>query len=324
MDWDDFKYFTAVAHSGSVRKAAGQLGVHASTVTRRLDQFERRLGVRLFTRTYSGLQITPEGAEVIQQVDEVAAELSEIQRRLQYRDADMAGTLRITIADVFAENLLTHDFADFIARYPEVQLEFIPAYRDPDLDRHEVDLVIRVTDNPPDHLVGRRLGKVLAAVYGSRHYLGEHDPWTKPRNCLWIETNLVTSVVAGAGTSAVKGMVAGPGTDAGTSLEASVKMQHFATLPAGPRSSSLMLQLAAIRGDMGIGILPCALGDPDPELTRLPGIGPLELPDVWMLIHPDLRNLKRLQALLEFLQQTFRDNQERLLGEAAKSDINTT
>ena len=168
MDWDDFKYFTAVAHSGSVRKAAGQLGVHASTVTRRLDQFERRLGVRLFTRTYSGLQITPEGAEVIQQVDEVAAELSEIQRRLQYRDADMAGTLRITIADVFAENLLTHDFADFIARYPEVQLEFIPAYRDPDLDRHEVDLVIRATDNPPDHLVGRRLGKVVAAVYGSR------------------------------------------------------------------------------------------------------------------------------------------------------------
>lgn len=300
MDWDDFKYFTAVAHSGSVRKAAGQLGVHASTVTRRLDQFERRLGVRLFTRTYSGLQITPEGAEVIQQVDEVAEELSEIQRRLQYRNADMAGTLRITIADVFAENLLTHDFAKFIARYPEAQLEFKPAYEDPDLDTHEVDLVIRVTDNPPDHLVGRRLGKVLAAVYGSRHYLGDHDPWTKPRSCIWIETNLVTGVVAGAGAS----------------LETSVKMQHFATLPDGPRSSSLILQLAAIRGDMGIGILPCALGDPDPELTRLPGIGPLELPDVWMFIHPDLRNLKRLQVLLEFLQQTFRDNQERLLGEA--------
>lgn len=316
MDWDDFKYFTAVAHSGSVRKAAGQLGVHASTVTRRLDQFERRLGVRLFTRTYSGLQITPEGAEVIQQVDEVAAELSEIQRRLQYRDADMAGTLRITIADVFAENLLTHDFAEFIARYPEVQLEFIPAYRDPDLDRHEVDLVIRATDNPPDHLIGRRLGKVLAAVYGSRHYLVEHDPWTKPRNCVWIETNLVTSVVTG--------VVTGPGTDAGTTRETSVKMQHFATLPDGPRSSSLMLQLAAIRGDMGIGILPCALGDPDPELMRLPGIGPLELADVWMFIHPDLRNLKRLQALLEFLQQTFRDNQVRLLGEVVKSDIKTT
>ncbi len=318
MDWDDFKYFTAVAHSGSVRKAAGQLGVHASTVTRRLDQFERRLGVRLFTRTYSGLQITPEGAEVIQQVDEVAAELSEIQRRLQYRDADMAGTLRITIADVFAENLLTHDFVEFIARYPEVQLEFIPAYRDPDLDRHEVDLVIRVTDNPPDHLVGRRLGKVLAAVYGSRHYLGEHDPWTKPRNCVWIETNLVTSVVTGVVAGVVAGAVTRPGTDAGTTPETSVKMQHFATLPDGPRSSSLMLQLAAIRGDMGIGILPCTLGDPDPELTRLPGIGPLELQDVWMFIHPDLRNLKRLHALLEFLQQTFRDNQERLLGEAYK------
>ena len=296
MDWDDFKYFTAVAHSGSVRKAADLLGVHPSTVTRRLDQFERRLGVRLFTRTPSGLRITPSGSEVIQEVDEVAAELSGIQRRLQYRLGDMAGHLRITIDDLFAENLLTHDFAEFSRRYPEVQLEFVAAYQNPDLDRHQVDLAIRLTDEPPDHLVGRRLGKYTAAVYGSCRYLKDHEPWTEPQACSWIETDL----------------------DAGT-LEPPVKMRHFATMPDGTRSGSLRLQLAAIRGDLGIGLIPCAVGDPDPELKRLPGIESLELQDVWMLIHPDLRNLVRLQALQEFLQRTFREHRERLLGEAAES-----
>ena len=307
MDWDGFKVFTAVAHSGSVRKAAELLGVHASTVTRRLDQFERRLGVKLFSRTHGGLQMTVEGAEVIQQVDEVAAELSEIQRRLQYRDASMAGTLRITIADVLAENLLVHDFAEFTARYPMVRLEFIPAHENPDLDRHEADLAIRTTNDPPDHLVGRLLGKYTAAVFGSRNYLRDRDPWIEPQGCVWIETDMVSSIGKSEATKP------------GAALETTVKTQYFATVPYGVRCGSLMLQLAAIRGDMGIGLLPCALADPDPDLQRLPGIGPLELQDVWMFIHPDLRNLARVQVLLEFLQETFRDHRERLLGEAAKS-----
>ncbi len=58
-DWDDYRYFAAVARNGSVRGAATRLGVNASTVTRRLDALEDRLGVMLFTRSQRGLQITP-------------------------------------------------------------------------------------------------------------------------------------------------------------------------------------------------------------------------------------------------------------------------
>ena len=311
MDWDDFKYFTAVAHSGSVRKAAVLLGVHASTVTRRLDQFERHLGVRLFTRTRSGLVITPEGSEVIQQVDEVAAELGAIQRRLQYRHADMAGPVRITIAEVFVENLLSHDFAEFSARHPELRLEFIPSHQHPDLDKHEVEISVCVTDDPPDHLIGRRLGKLSATVYCSHRYLSDRDPWVNPEDCRWIETDSGMDATPGPAADEDMSVV----TQVGLTPQASLKSRYFATMPDGARVHGLMLQLVAIRGDMGIGSLPCVLGDSDPELVRLPGVDAFATQHVWMFIHPDLRNLVRVQALMEFLQQTFRDHPGRVLGE---------
>jgi len=107
LDWDDFKYFTAVAAEGSVRGAATRLGVHASTVTRRLDQFERRLGVTLFNRSQQGLTITPEGAGVIERVDRIAEELGDIERFLVGKDQSLAGRVRITLPDVIAVSFLT-------------------------------------------------------------------------------------------------------------------------------------------------------------------------------------------------------------------------
>ena len=75
MDWDDYRYFAALAEAGSVRGAANELGVNASTVTRRLESLETALGVSLFKRTGRGLNITTEGVEVAQRLDEVAKQL---------------------------------------------------------------------------------------------------------------------------------------------------------------------------------------------------------------------------------------------------------
>ena len=79
-----------------------------------------------------------------------------------------------------------------------------------------------------------------------------------------------------------------------------------------------------IVSEKGIGFLPCSLGDADPGLMRLPGMSPFELQEVWMFIHPDLRSLVRVQVMLEFLQQRFRDHRERLLGVTATTSNSET
>ena len=93
MDWDDYKFFSTIASTRSVRSAAEVLGVNPSTVSRRLGNFEDRLGVPLFTRSQRGLTITPEGAEVIAQVDKVASDLSNIEGMLAGKDQRLSGQI---------------------------------------------------------------------------------------------------------------------------------------------------------------------------------------------------------------------------------------
>ena len=98
MDWDDFKFVLApLARAGTVRQQAGAvLGVHASTVVRRLDALERNLGVKLFSRTRDGMRLAPAGQEVLEALDRVALEMETITRRLRARDRSLS-RYRITV-----------------------------------------------------------------------------------------------------------------------------------------------------------------------------------------------------------------------------------
>lgn len=277
IDWDDFKYFTAVAGAGSVRGAAKALGVNASTVTRRLEQLERRLGARLFTRTRGGLFITPEGAEAVQALEGVARQLEDIERRLQGRDERVAGLVRINVPDVVAGDLLMAELGEFAAGHPQLVVEVTRSWRAPDLDRGEADLLLMLTDAPPEHLVGRPLGRVALAAYTRADGNG-HSP-------AWLDSALQRAVAPEVGTTWF------PGRRIAGYLE------------------SVDLQVAAAVSGMGATLLPCALADRDPGLRREPvaGEGPGELQrTLWLLFHPNSRGVARLQAVAELVLESLR------------------
>jgi DNA-binding transcriptional LysR family regulator len=66
IDWDDVRYFLAVARGGSVRAAAERLGVNHATVLRRIAQLEERLGAQMFEKLPSGYRLTAAGEEVLE------------------------------------------------------------------------------------------------------------------------------------------------------------------------------------------------------------------------------------------------------------------
>ena len=153
MDWDDYKFFSTIASTRSVRSAAEVLGVNPSTVSRRLENFEDRLGVPLFTRSQRGLTITPEGAEVIAQVDKVAADLSNIEGMLAGKDQRLSGQIRVVIPEVIALSLLVREIDRFMEEYPDIQVELIPSHQKMNIMNRDADILIEATDHPSENLI---------------------------------------------------------------------------------------------------------------------------------------------------------------------------
>src|SRR5271154_967838 len=113
IDWDDVRYFLAVARGGSVRAAAEGLGVNHPTVLRRIAQLEERLGAQMFEKLPSGYRLTDGGEEVLGFAEQMEASSNRLETRVFRRDQGVSGVLRVTLAPPLATHLLMPDFAEF-------------------------------------------------------------------------------------------------------------------------------------------------------------------------------------------------------------------
>ena len=125
MDWDDVKYFLAVARNGSLSKAAISLNVNVTTVSRRIVALEKTLKVRLFERLQSGYSPTQAGEDILQQAGVMEEAALAIDLKLYGRDACLKGKLVLTVEAVFANTMIIPHLTEFTTRYPEIDLEVI-------------------------------------------------------------------------------------------------------------------------------------------------------------------------------------------------------
>lgn len=282
LDWDDLRLFAVLARAGSVRRAAQALDVHASTVTRRLEHFERQLDVKLFNRNPGGLRISPTGEEVLARVEQIAAGIADIERTVAGADRRLAGPLRVALPDAVA-GVVMPALAGFARAWPDIRIEFVAAAMRPDVGQREADCALSITNAPPQHLVGRRVGRLAMAAYAS----------------------------AASGDSAPAGWVE---LEAPAELRSELRQRDFLNLPIVARSQDLAMQLAALRAGLGIGPLPCAIGDMEPGLVRAAGATPLLVGELWLLTHPDLRSTTRVRECMKVLTQALQGEQALLLG----------
>lgn len=117
LDWDDLRFFLAVARKGSLSAAAKDLRVAQSTVGRRLASLEASLGVRLLHRTPEGYVPTSSGQDVRKRAEALALE-----RNVRGRDARVAGTVRVTCAETIASPILAPCFAALHVKHPDVHI----------------------------------------------------------------------------------------------------------------------------------------------------------------------------------------------------------
>jgi DNA-binding transcriptional LysR family regulator len=280
IDWDDVRYFLAVARGSSVRAAAERLSVNHATVLRRIAQLEERLGAQMFEKLPSGYRLTAAGEEVVELAKQMEASSHELESRIFGRDQSVRGRLRVTLAPPLATHLLMPDFADFARLHPDIEMDIMSSGELANLTNREADMAIRVVYDRktlPLNLHGLKGPEVFGGVYVSRERLaarraGASDPLR------WI-------VISAHGVP-----------DWAREDELGAAAVPFRVTDAGA-------QIVAVRQGLGITTLPCFVGDADPLLARAPGADLHLYGTLWILTQGETRKTKRVRLFTEFISR---------------------
>ncbi len=171
IDANDLLLFARIVEAGSFSRAAQRAGLPKSTLSRRLSQLEARLGERLLLRTTRRLVLTEFGTGLLEHARQVDTEVEAATAFAQNRQASPSGRLRISAPGDFANLILTHLIAQFVARYPAIRLEIDLSPRRVDLLGENFDLAIRVGDLPDDAtLAARRIATFSTGLYAAPAY----------------------------------------------------------------------------------------------------------------------------------------------------------
>lgn len=282
FDWDDLKYFLAVARHGSTIAAGKALGLSQSTVHRRLEELERRLGRPLVTRQPSGYRLTEFGRTMLPYAERVEGAIDDLKRHATDVEQDLKGVIRVTCPEPIVARLKQSGVIDrFHTLHPGLRVEFVMSDRYLDLSKGEVDVALRSGDTD-DELVGRKVAESIWAVYASREYLERHG---KPGRVEDLSRHLLVGLDGSlANHRAVKWL---------EEIAPNAKM--------AARINSVLGLVSAIKSGVGIGPLPIALGDAEADLVRV--LGPIpELTRSWRLLtHPDIRRVPRIAAFFDFV-----------------------
>jgi len=294
MNWDDTRLFLALARSGSARATATTQKISHSTVTRRVDQLESDLGVRLFDRDVRGYRLTGAGEVMLKSAQRAEEALLTAERQLQGRDALLSGEIRLATSNIVAMYLIMDDLVEFTGRYPDIDLNVEVSYGSHDLSRREADVALRILPrnaSPPEDLIGRKLAAFKNCYYASASYLAEHDPQCSDSGARWI------------------------GWDDEERFPDWVKSSPFPHIPVYGRLNDIMLQAEAASRGFGLTVLPCFYGDSVGGLQRIPNCEPYNSYDLWMLTHPDLRDAARMRTFRAFMTKAIECKKYRLIGE---------
>ncbi len=283
-DWDDLRYFLAVARSGSVSGAATELGVNHSTVSRRINAYEKKHDVRLFERMPQGYEMTQAAENIYRYALEIEERTHIVERELFGRDTRLQGRLCVTAYHSTVNELVLPDLGTFSQQYPEIDLELFVTADVRDLSAREADIAIRGTPQPPDHLVGKKVADFGNAIYTSENY--QKRQLARPEVILWRDEVQLPEWVS----------------------------EHFPGARVALRVDDITAMGAAVKAGLGMARLPCWIGDVRPGFFRLRlnvasmGWG------LWVLIHADLRSTARVRVCRDFLIDTLEKKRDLIEG----------
>src|SRR5262249_43285779 len=273
--WDDLRIFLCLAREGTLTTAAKALGVSHPTVARRVQALERQIGARLFERLPDRFVPTAAGEELLADTESMEKAALSINRRSAGLSDTVSGVVRLSSGEAMAALIARH-LPRLRERLSHIEFEVVESHMLANLSRREADLLIR--EQVPDlaDIVTRKLGRVAYAIYAHPSLAVARLSPTSFRSVPWVGFD-----------------------DDHTRMPGQRWLQERldGERPAIRSNNWLVLHEAA-RSGAGFAVLPCYLGDPDPQLHRVGGVLADVFADQWLLVHRDLRALPRVRAVM--------------------------
>ena len=288
LDWDDLRFFLALARSGSLSAASRNLRVAQSTVGRRLASLESSLGVRLLNRTPNGYLPTLAGQDVREQAERVEAAALHLEHTVGGRDTRLAGLVRVTCAETIASQLLAPCLASLSAEHAEIMIEMIPDPREVSLSMREADISVRLDRAEQNELVICKIGSLGFGLYASQAYLERHGTPEFDEGCAGQFLITQNDDIRDA---ARIGWLDGLAPRARVSMQTS---SHETAVAASLHGGGLAC-LARFRADQEGGL--CRLATP----TLPPHAA------IWLVVHKDNRATPRVRVILAHITACVRN-----------------
>lgn len=280
MDWNDLRYFLAVARTGSLTLASSNLGASQSTVSRRIAELEKSIGASLFRRHQTGYFLTDTGQEVLRHAELVEDSVMALERAAAGLDRSPVGTVRLATSDNLATDLVIPALPAFKERYPGICLEILTSTATAELERREADIALRVVRPLRGNLKIRRVGHMTYSVYGSRDYVERHP---------------AQSGEPLGGRYAIAWDASHAHLPAATWLAREHPGCRIAMI-----TTSLATQIAAVRAGLGLAVIPDFL-TVNEDFVRVIPPERMFSAEVWLVTHADLAASARIRALADFL-----------------------
>jgi DNA-binding transcriptional LysR family regulator len=283
LDWNDLRYFLAVAEGGSTLAAGRELRVSQTTVARRIAALEEAVGLTLFERRQAGYALTPAGSDLLGHARSVAEAATVFGQAAAAQARDSTGTVRLTTDELFATALLPPILVELYEQHPEIHIEVDGAREIRNLGEGEAEIALRSTATPqPSGIVGRALCVDDWSLYCSRGYAERHGiPRTKE--------DLKQHKLIGGGGGNLERAYGSWIRELGLDEQVAIHQASGTGL------------LAAIRAGFGLAVLPCILGDGDPDLVCCfpPRAGHGRT--LWLITHERVRQSPRVRLVIDFL-----------------------
>lgn len=287
FDWDDLRFFLAVARAGRLTVAARRLGADHATVSRRISALESALKAKLFERRPQGYALTEHGERLLAKAETMETQALAVSSEIGGADLALSGTIRIGTPDGFGTTFLAPRMGALAGRYPDLEIQIVAMPRLLSLSKREADVAISLAPPKEGKIVARKLTDYRLGLYATEAYLARHPTIVGPED---LHAHEMIGYI--------------------DDLIFTPELDYLDEVSKGLRprlqSSNLVAQFQATLTGAGICVLPHFMAALEPRLVAVLPERVAIVRSFWLILHADLKDVARIRATVDFLVREVR------------------